>query len=134
VQISYSVEQNLKPAEFIDVLRRSTLAERRPVDDLPRIERMLAHANLVVCARDGDVLVGVARALTDFSFCCYLSDLAVDHAYQRQGIGKELIAQVQEASGEEAMVLLLAAPAALEYYGHIGMEKVDNGWILQRRR
>jgi ribosomal protein S18 acetylase RimI-like enzyme len=95
---------------------------------------MLDHANLVVCAYDGDTLVGVARALTDFSFCCYLSDLAVDEAYQRQGIGKELIAQVQRACGEEAMVLLLAAPAARDYYGHIGMEKVDNGWILHRRR
>src|SRR5438045_3892697 len=97
--ILYSREERLAAAAFIDVLNRSGLSARRPVSDPRRIQRMLAHANLIVTARDGGTLVGVARALSDFAYCCYLSDLAVDRAYQRQGIGKRLIAETRLAAG-----------------------------------
>jgi ribosomal protein S18 acetylase RimI-like enzyme len=49
---------------------------------------MLANSNLLVTAWAGQQLVGIARSITDFHYCCYLSDLAVDVAYQQQGIGK----------------------------------------------
>lgn len=131
--ITYAVEPTLSADEFVSVLRRSTLAERRPVDEPARIALMLKHANLIVTARDeSGLLVGVSRALTDFSFCCYLSDLAVDVAVQKQGIGKELIRRTQVASGTGAKLILLAAPAAREYYPHIGMAKHDSCWTLDR--
>ncbi len=96
----YTIEPELTPDEFIDVLRRSTLAERRPVDDLATIIGMLANADIIVAARDElGRLVGVARAITDFHYCTYLSDLAVDQACQRQGIGRELIHRVHETAG-----------------------------------
>lgn len=120
-------------AESVAALyRRAGL--HRPVDDLPRIARMLSHANLLVCAWDvtDNRLVGIARALTDFSFCCYLSDLAVDADFQRQGIGQHLIHLVQKAIGPESMLLLLSAPDAMDYYPHIGFTKVENGWIIPR--
>jgi len=106
---------------------------RRPVDDLPRIQRMLNHANLTITAWEGDKLVGIARALTDFSFCCYLSELAVDCAYQKQDIDKELVRRVGEASGEESMLPLLAAPEAMCYYPPIGFQKVDRAWEIPRK-
>lgn len=129
--LTYSIECGLAAEEVADVFRRSGI--RRPVDDLPRIQRMIDNANLTICARDGSRLVGIARALTDFSFCCYLSDLAVDREYQRKGIGQELIRRVQEAAGDDSMLLLLAAPTAMDYYPHVGMTKVENGWILPRK-
>ena len=95
---------------------------------------MLAHANLTVTAWDGETLVGVARALTDFSWCCYLSDLAVDKAYQHQGIGRELIARVRAEAGEDANFLLLSAPEAMDYYPKIGLGAVTNGWMWPRMR
>jgi predicted N-acetyltransferase YhbS len=113
-----------------DVFRRSGI--KRPVDDLPRLERMLEHGNLLVTAWDGDQLIGVARALTDFSYCCYLSDLAVDQAYQKRGIGRNLVALVRESIGTQSMLLLLAAPEAADYYPKIGFEAVHNGWIIKR--
>jgi len=130
--IVYGIEQAPEAAEVAELYRRAGLI--RPVDDLERMGRMIAHANLIVCARDGERLVGVARALTDFSHCCYLADLAVDAEYQRQGIGKTLIARVYEAIGEEAMLLLLSAPKAMPYYPHVGFNAVENGWIIPRRR
>src|SRR6202030_1427194 len=92
-EITYALEPHMSTVDFIDVLRRSTLAERRPVDDPDRIARMLAATDLLVAARQGGVLVGVARSITDWNYTCYLSDLAVDQAYQGQGIGRALIAR-----------------------------------------
>ena len=128
--ITYAQDRRITPEQLAGVFTRSGI--QRPVDDLPRIAKMLQHGNLLVTAWDGQSLVGVARALTDFAFCCYLSDLAVDRAYQRKGIGQALIEQVRGAIGQDSMLLLLAAPGAMAYYPKVGFEAVANGWIIQR--
>ena len=128
---TYLLEPDLTPDEFIDLLVRSTLAERRPVHDPEAIRAMLRHADLILTARAEGQLVGVSRALTDFAFCTYLSDLAVDVAFQRQGVGRELIRLTHEAAGLETMLILLAAPAARDYYPHIGMQKHDSCWVIK---
>ena len=102
------------------------------MDDAETIAGMLANADLTVTAWDGELLVGVARSVTDFNYCCYLSDLAVDAAYQRQGIGVELIAHTQAQLGPRCNLILLAAPAAANYYGHIGFNHHPRCWILPR--
>ena len=130
--IHYSTDIPINPTTFIDLLHRSTLAERRLVDDAETIAGMLANADVTVTAWDGDLLVGVARSVTDFNYCCYLSDLAVDEAYQRQGIGVELIAHTQAQLGPRCNLILLAAPAAADYYGHIGFNHHPRCWILPR--
>lgn len=134
-EIVYAVEPDLEPLAFIDLLKRSTLAERRPVEDPRAIGLMLAHADLIVTARLGSpagLLVGISRALTDFSFCTYLSDLAVDAAYQRRGIGRALIRQTHERASLDTTLILLAAPRARDYYPHIGMQAHDSCWIIPR--
>ena len=125
----YQLEPDLTVKEFVDLLKRSTLAERRPVDDEARMEGMLRNADLIVTARCDGQLVGVARAITDFAYCCYLSDLAVDEAFQRQGIGKELMRRVSLEAGEKTKLILLAAPAAIDYYPHIGMVRHESCWM-----
>jgi predicted N-acetyltransferase YhbS len=131
--IAYDLEPDLALEEFIDVLRRSTLAERRPVDDARRIDAMLRNADLTVTARsETGLLVGISRALTDYSYCTYLSDLAVDQAFQSRGIGRELIHRTHEAAGVDTALILLAAPGARTYYPHIGMRQHDSCWIIDR--
>jgi predicted N-acetyltransferase YhbS len=132
MQIAYSLEPNLSVQAFRDILVASTLAERRPINDSERLERMLRHANIIVTARDGERLVGVARAITDFAYCCYLSDLAVDIAYQHQGIGKRLIAETRTRAGECATLTLVSAPAAETYYPKIGMKRHASCWTIPR--
>ena len=105
----------------------------RPTKDTERIKKMYAQSNLVVTAWDGTTLVGVARSLTDYCYCCYLSDLAVKKAYQKQGIGKQLIALTKERIGEDAMLLLLSAASAMEYYPKVGLKTVTNGFIIPRQ-
>lgn len=130
-QILYQLEPNLTPAEFIDVLRRSTLAERRPVDNPSIIAGMLAHADIIATARTPEgLLVGISRAVSDFSFCTYLSDLAVDEALQGRGIGRELIRRTHLAAGLHTSLILVAAPKAESYYPHIGMEKISSAWRI----
>ena len=131
-EITYHLEPALGPDEFISVLNRSTLGERRPVDDRPRIAGMLQQADLIVTARCQGLLVGVSRALTDFQFCTYLSDLAVDEVFQRRGIGKRLIDETHQAAGRKTMLVLLAAPKAQTYYPHIGMESHPSCWVIPR--
>ena len=130
MDLIYAYEENLTAEELADVFHRSGI--RRPVDDLKRLETMLRNSNLTLTARLDGVLIGVARAVTDFSYCCYLSDLAVDQEYQRQGIGRTLIQRIKEDLGEQVTLVLLAAPAARDYYGRVGMEKADNAWVIKR--
>ena len=115
---------------IIEVYNSSTI--NRPTANVGRIAKMYANSNLVVTAWDGDNLVGIARSLTDFCYCCYLSDLVVRLDYQQQGIGKKLVALTKEKIGDQAMLLLLAAPAAMEYYPKIGMDKLDNAFMIKR--
>lgn len=122
MNIHYEADRKITADEFIDLLERSTLAERRPVDDRKCIQAMLANANLLCTAWGGDRLVGAARSVTDFEYCCYLSDLAVDTAYQKKGIGRKLIELTQSRLGPNAKIILLAAPKAEAYYPKIGFE------------
>ncbi len=129
----YAREDFLAADEYIDVVRKSGL--NRPVDDRPRVERLLAHSNLFVTARQDGRLVGFARSLTDFCFCCYLSDLAVDKACQGQGIGKRLIEETRTAAGGAlTTTLLLSAPTAMTFYQGIKMPQADNCFLYRRQK
>jgi len=133
--IDYREEPDLSVEEFIDVLRRSTLAKRRPIDEPERIRRMLAHADITLCAREPQgKLVGISRAITDFSYCCYLSELAVDEAWQGRGIGAVLLRKTHERAGLGAKLILLSAPEAMSYYPRVGMEKAENAFMIPRKR
>jgi predicted N-acetyltransferase YhbS len=132
-QITYETRRPISADQFIDVLRRSTLAERRPVDDRKAIGAMLQYADILCTAWAGEKLVGVARSVTDFEYCCYLSDLAVDVAYQKHGIGRELICLTQAQLGERAKLILLAAPKAQEYYPKIGFDPHHSAWLIGSR-
>jgi GNAT superfamily N-acetyltransferase len=127
--ISYRTGNDIDLDEMIDVYVQSTLGERRPVDDRDRMARMLAEANLVITAWDGDSMVGISRSVTDWVYCTYLSDLAVRTSHQGRGIGKELVARTRQAT-PQAVVVLLAAPKAVDYYPRIGMTRHDSAWVL----
>lgn len=124
--ITYAAVSKIGYEEFIGVLQSSGLAERRPVEDPERIHKMLVHANLFITARHGGRLIGIARSLTDFSFICYLSDLAVDRTFQRQGIGTALMVLTKKHAGCQS--ILLSAPAARSYYTRQGLRLIDNAF------
>lgn len=128
--ITYQLATDMSTEDFIDILNRSTLGERRPVDDLTCIQGMIKNADIIVTAVLDEKIVGVARAVTDYSYCCYLSDLAVDASFQHQGIGKRIIQKVREQLGAKCKVILLSAPAAVEYYPKIGFMQHSSAWVL----
>jgi len=130
MKINYTTNQKITSQEFIDILNRSTLGERRPVDDEKCIQGMLDHADILVLAMDGEKIVGVGRAISDFNYVCYLSDLAVDVAYQKMGIGEKLIDKVKEELEEGCKIILLSAPAAVEYYPKVGFTQHPSAWVL----
>jgi len=131
MKINYTAKQKITSQEFIDILNRSTLGERRPVDDEKCIQGMLDHADILVLAMDGEKIIGVARAISDFNYACYLSDLAVDVVYQKMGIGEKLIDKVKEELEEGCKIILLSAPAAVEYYPKVGFTQHPSAWVLR---
>jgi len=130
LNIEYKLNKNITSKEFIEVLKKSTLGERRPIDDLKTIKGMIKHADIIVTATIDNKIIGVARAVTDFNYCCYLSDLAVDIKYQKMGIGKKLISKVQEQLEDKCKIILLSAPDATEYYPRIGFTQHNSAWTI----
>jgi len=131
MNIEYRDNARLSAEEAIDLYRRSTLGERRPVDRPDIFEGMLKNASLLISAWNGSRLVGIARTLTDFSYVAYLADLAVDAEYQKRGIGKRLIEETRRRLAPECMIVLLAAPKANDYYPRLGFEHNPRAWILR---
>jgi ribosomal protein S18 acetylase RimI-like enzyme len=132
VKIVYRVNAPITGRQLAQIFSASGL--RRPVKDPRRISKMREHANLTITAWDGKELVGVARALTDFAFCCYVSDLGVHADYQRRGIGRRMLQLIRQKLGDEVMILLLSAPEAMAYYPRVGFVKVENAWKIARAR
>ena len=125
-------ELNITPTQFIQLLKNSTLGERRPIEDQECLVGMISNSNLIVSAWHEEKLIGISRCVTDFHYCCYLSDLAVDEKYQNQGIGKELQVRTQNQLGPKCKLILIAAPAANSYYQKIGFSNNERCWVLGR--
>jgi len=134
IGIEYKVNVPISAEKFIELLRKSTLGERRPIEDRECMEGMVANSNLMVSAWDSDKLVGIARSMTDFHYACYLSDLAVDKEYQNNGIGKKLQAMTQHQLGPKCKLILIAAPTANSYYDSIGFTHNPRCWVLGREQ
>ena len=130
MSIQYKVNQSITSAQFIELLSKTTLGARRPLDQMETIDAMLENANLLITAWQGEHLVGVARSVTDFAFCCYLSDLAVDESVQSSGIGKTLIRMTKDALQPKCSLILLSAPQAVDYYPKIGFTQHNSAWVL----
>ena len=128
--ITYKVNEPITTEEFIEVLKTSTLAERRQINDLKCMKGMVENSNLTVSAVYNERLIGVARSVTDFHYCCYLSDIAVDTKYQNKGIGKELIRITRQQLGKRCKLILLSAPAAVDYYPKLGFKKHPQAWYI----
>ncbi|WP_028610892.1 GNAT family N-acetyltransferase [Paenibacillus harenae] len=130
--IQYRNSRDLTATDLSQVFEKSGI--KRPFGDLERLQKMIDNADLIISAWEEDRLIGIARAVTDFSYCCYLSDLAVDRNYQKKGIGKELVRHVRETLGSEVSLVLLSAPAAVDYYPRIGFSHNDKCFIIPRER
>ena len=128
--IKYLKNVDLNLEDIILVFEKSSI--NRPIGNRNRIKSMFDNSNLIISAWDQDKLVGLCRALTDFSYCCYLSDLAVDMDYQRQGIGKTMIDLVKKEISDEVALILLSAPSSMSFYPKVGFGKFENGFIINR--
>lgn len=130
--IEYRHNVPLDPVEVVRVFDASGIT--RPTSDLPRIARMFSAPSLVVSAWQDGRLVGLSRSLTDYAYCCYLSDLAVDKSLQGRGVGKELIRRTQAVIGDEVSLILLSAPNAMSYYPAVGFQRAENAFVIRRKR
>ena len=127
----FTIETELNTDEAIALYIASGI--KRPTDQPLRMQSMLQHANLIISARQDGKLLGLARCLTDYSFVVYIADLLVDKAWQQQGIGAQLLAEVQRHTGPQVQQLLLSAPSAMEYYPKVGFQPLNNAFAIARK-
>jgi len=132
MSIEYKINEPITTDQFVALLIVSTLGKRRPIEDRECMEGMISNSNLTVSAWSGGELIGIARSMTDFHYACYLSDLAVSKKHQKSGIGKRLQILTQEQVGPKCKLILIAAPAANQYYEHIGFNHNPRCWVLER--
>ena len=130
--ITYLEDKLLNAADVAEVFKKSGI--KRPYEDIERVQRMIDNSDIIISAWDDKKMIGLARAITDYSYCCYLSDLAVDKEYQNQGIGKHLVNKLQIILGEEPSLVLLSSPGAIEFYPRIGFEKTDKAYVIARKK
>jgi len=128
--IVFKINPLVSVYDFVALIKSTQLADRRPVDDIQRMEDMLKNSNLIITATLEGKLVGIARVLTDMSWVAYISDLIVTPELQKQGVGKRLLKEVRGSVNECCKLLLLAAPSARGYYPHIGFREEKRGWVL----
>lgn len=131
-EIIYKDTKEVEAEDVAKVFMRSGI--KRPFEDTERIRKMIANADIIITAWSGNKMIGIARALTDYSYCCYLSDLAVDRSYQKSGIGTKLVDILREKIGDECSLILISAPDAVDYYPRIGFEKSDKAYVIKRRK
>jgi GNAT superfamily N-acetyltransferase len=132
-RIGYQVGAKPELQAFVDLYQASSLGPRRPLDDPEIVQAMIDHTNLLVTAWEGELLVGLARTLTDFGYIGYLAGLVVRESHQRRGIGLELIRRTQAEMGPRSKLLLLAAPEARDYYPRIGFREISDAWMVGAR-
>ena len=132
MSIEYKINEPITREQFVGLLKSSNLAERRPIEDRECMAGMISNSNLTVSAWQNGSLIGIARSVTDFYYACYLSDLAVNRAHQKTGVGKRLQILTQEQLGPKCKLILIAAPTANEYYDHIGFTNNPCCWVLDR--
>ncbi|MBO9599406.1 MAG: GNAT family N-acetyltransferase [Cohnella sp.] len=130
--ITISHEIKVEAVDVGEVFKNSGI--KRPYEDISRIQRMIDHADVIVSAWSDGKLIGIARAITDYVYCCYLSDLAVDKSFQGLHVGKQLVAYLQNHLGDEVSMVLISAPGAVDFYPKIGFEKSDRAFIVPRKR
>lgn len=128
MEITYKINPKISSLDYINLLKKTSLGDRRPLNDINVIDGMLANTDILITANLDDKIVGLARSVSDFNICCYLSDLAVDESYQKMKIGQNLIDKTIEQLQPSCKLILIAAPLASEYYSKIGFEKHPSAW------
>ena len=129
--IAIAIEALVDTNDVIDLLKRSTLAERRNIRDASIYSTALRNSNLIVTARDKSTqkLVGYARCLTDFSTICFIADLAVDSKLQKQNIGRKMMEYLEQTQSKQVIFVLLSAPKAMGFYPKLGYKLYNRCYI-----
>ena len=128
--ISYQLETEISLTEFLSILKESGLARRRPMEDLNLLERMISGSNLLVTARAEGQLVGLLRGISDHCYRSFIADLAVSQAFQRKGIGRQLL-KIAREQAPEARLILFSAEDALPFYEKLGFHLHERCYQLK---
>jgi len=97
--------------------------------DLSKAEIALKNSLFIVSLWDKDNLIGLGRIVGDQGITYVVSDIMVAPDYQRKGIGKKIMKEIdsylEQNTDQEAYVCLIANMPADKLYSQFGFEYVD---------
>ena len=89
----------------------------------------LEHTAFLVCVRDGEKAVGMARIISDYGYVVYIADVIVLPEYQGKGLGREIMSRIMgyikdnTTQGQSKYIALMAAKGKEEFYEKFGFVK-----------
>jgi len=131
--VTFSEKKELQPEQLLKLFHQAPWAKYRTLDDA---REMLRHTDMVLCAWDGDQLIGFGRVLTDFVYRATIWDVVVDKAYQRQGIGTDIVQRILQhpkLRRVELFWLCTRRPAFYEKLGFSSKEQTGMVWSRSKQ-
>ena len=119
---------SITPEEYMDMREKAGWMQF-PTE---QAKNCIDNAYMVLCVRDDEKAVGVARLLWDRGYVAFLSDVIVDPAYQGRGIGRRLVETVIQRikddmkPGYKVKLTLNSAKGKEPFYEKFGFRERPN--------
>jgi len=128
--VTFSEKKSLQPEQLVTLFQQAPWAKGRTLNDA---RDMLRHTDVALCAWDGDHLVGFGRVLTDFVYRATIWDVIVDEAYQKQGIGAEIVQRILHHPRLKKVELFWLCTRRPGFYEKLGFSsKEQTGMVWNR--
>lgn len=132
-RLTYHSGAECHPRDACEVFRSAKLARPTWEREPERLRQMLdLDEHIIVSCWDGPLLVGLAVALCDGCWVCFLRDLAVRKEYSGMGVGKRLVSMMRQEAGRDCSVILLSSPGAVGFYESVGFTPKTNAFLVSR--
>jgi GNAT superfamily N-acetyltransferase len=118
--ISFRESKDVSKSDVLDLYRANSWSSANKPDQL---HPALLNSHSLVTAWDGDRLVGLANAISDGFLVVYYPHVVVHPNYQRNGIGRRMMARLMKRYKGFHQHSVLADVNAVAFYESCGFER-----------
>jgi len=128
--ITFAEKKDLDPTKLVRLYHQAPWAKGRTLEDA---REMLRHTDVAVTAWDGDLLIGFGRVLTDYVYRATIWDVIVDKAYQRQGIGADIVQRILNHPRLKKVELFWLCTRMPGFYEKLGFSSKEQTGMVRSR-
>lgn len=130
--VTFSEKKDLSPEQLLKLFHQAPWAKGRTLEEA---REMLRHTDVALCAWDSEQLVGFGRVLTDFVYRATIWDVIVDKAYQKYGIGTEIVQRILNHPRLKKVELFWLCTRRPGFYEKLGFSsKEQTGMVWSRSK